>query len=99
MMEAKLNISISEFCQSGEVSKQLIYELVEFGIATPNEWRSEEYWIFDNASAHWLKKAIRLNRELEIDWVAVTMIIELLKQKELLQLENQQLQCQLQEFL
>jgi chaperone modulatory protein CbpM len=99
VIEAKLNISISELCQSGNVSKQLIFEMVEFGIATPIECRSEEHWIFDNVSAHWLKKAIRLNRELEIDWVAVTMIIELLKQKESLQLENQQLQCQLQNFL
>jgi chaperone modulatory protein CbpM len=48
---------------------------------------------------HWLKKFIRLNRELEIDWVAVSMVIELLKQKEQLKQENQNLQRQLERFL
>jgi chaperone modulatory protein CbpM len=48
---------------------------------------------------HWVKKAIRLNQELEIDWVAVALVLELLKQKAQLQRENQELQHQLARFI
>ncbi|MFT4995126.1 MAG: chaperone modulatory protein CbpM [Paraglaciecola sp.] len=99
MSEPILRISVSELCQSQEISEEVIVEVVEYGIATPVAGDTWQEWVFDNNSVHWMKKAIRLNQQLEIDWVAVAMLIELLKQKEQLQRENQSLQHQLARFL
>ena len=99
MSETILRISLSELCEAEQINEELIIEVVEYGIAKPVAGQTVDEWIFDPNSVHWLKKAISLNRELEIDWVAVAMVIKLLKQKERLQLENQNLQRQLARFL
>ena len=99
MSETFLKISLSELCEAEQINQELIIEVVEYGIAKPVAGKTVDEWIFDPNSVHWLKKAISLNRELEIDWVAVAMVIKLLKQKEHLQLENQNLQRQLARFL
>ena len=99
MNETILKISVSELCEAEDINQEIIIEVVEYGIAKPFSGKAAEDWIFDPTSVHWLKKAIRLNRELEIDWVAIAMVIDLLKQKEQLQQENQLLQHQLSRFL
>lgn len=99
MSETILKISLNELCEAEQISQDIIIEVVEYGIAAPVVGKTVDEWAFDPTSVHWLKKAIRLNRELEIDWVAVAMVIELLKQKEQLKQENQNLQRQLERFL
>jgi len=98
MPELFLRISIAELCQSELIDQELIVEVVDYGISTPVEGSDKDDWLFDNSGVHWLKKAIRLYNELEIDWVAVAMIVELLKQKEQLKYENEQLHRRLQRF-
>jgi chaperone modulatory protein CbpM len=98
MNETILKISLNELCEAEQINEELIVEVVEYGIAQPAAGKAVKEWIFDPTSVHWLKKAIRLNRDFEIDWVAVAMVIELQKQKEYLQQENQNLQRQLARF-
>ena len=98
MPEMLLRISFEELCQSERINQELIIEVVEYGISKPVEGNNQEDWLFDNNGVHWLKKAIGLYNELEIDWVAVAMIIELLKQKEQLTIENDQLHRRLKRF-
>lgn len=93
------NISLSELCQSAQIDEQLVISIVEYGIAKPVAGGSSQDWLFDNTNAHWLRKAVRLSRELEIDWVAVAMVIELLKQKERLEQENNELKQQLARYI
>ncbi|MFT6906190.1 MAG: chaperone modulatory protein CbpM [Oleiphilaceae bacterium] len=47
---------------------------------------------------HWFKKALRLQQDLELDWIAVALIIDLMQQKELLLRENECFQQQLERF-
>jgi len=90
-----LIISVQELCQSQHIQQDFIIEIVEYGIAEPIKGNSAQEWVFDTTSVPWLKKAIDLHRELEIDWFAVAIIIELLKQKEALASENMRLQRRL----
>ena len=46
-----------------------------------------------------MQRAIRLHRELDIDWVAVAMLIDLLRERDRLQNENQVLRQRLGRFL
>jgi chaperone modulatory protein CbpM len=88
MSDTILTITMTELCQSQSITQELIVEIVEYGIAEPIKGSQQHEWVFDPSAVHWLKKAIRLNRELEIDWVAVAMVIALMRQKEDLQREN-----------
>ena len=98
MTDALLIISFDELCQSEQINQELVFEVVDYGIAEPLSGNSAEEWIFDTTSVHWLKKAIQLHHELEIDWVAVAMIVELLKQQETMKAEIETLQRRLDRY-
>ena len=99
MTEILLTVSASELCLTESITEEMILAAVESGVAEPVEGEDLVNWVFDSTSVHWLKKAIRLHQDLEIDWVAVAMVIALLQQKESLQRENKYIRQQLKRFL
>jgi chaperone modulatory protein CbpM len=99
MAEMVLSISVHELCQYEGLSQQLIVEVVDHGIAQPMAGRNVVDWVFDTTSVHWLRKAVRLHYDLEIDWVAVAMVIDLLRQNEALQKQNERVEQQLRRLL
>jgi chaperone modulatory protein CbpM len=98
-MTTTLHVSLQELCNLDGINEQIVVEVVEHGIVNPLSGEDISEWVFDTVEAAWLKKAIRLQRDLEIDWVAVAMVIELLQHKQSLEQENQRLQQRLQRFL
>lgn len=99
MADMVLSISVHELCQCEGFSQQLIVEVVDHGIAQPMAGRTVVDWVFDTTSVHWLRKAVRLHSDLEIDWVAVAMVIDLLRQNEALQKQNERVEQQLRRLL
>lgn len=99
MTELVLSISLRELCQYEGLSEQIIVEVVEHGIAQPMAGREVVDWVFDTTSVHWLRKAVRLHADLDIDWVAVAMVIDLLRRNEALERRNQCFEQQLKRFL
>jgi chaperone modulatory protein CbpM len=99
MTDLILSISLHELCQYEELTEQLIVEVVDHDIAQPVAGREAVDWVFDTTSVHWLRKAVRLHSDLEIDWVAVAMVIDLLQRNEALEKRNQQFEQQLKRFL
>ena len=103
MSEKLFSISFDELCQLEGIESQLIVEIVEYDIVTPLnksvEVDNQEQWLFDTESTQWIQKALRLHHDLEIDWLAVAMLIDLMQQKEVLQKENETYQRQLERFM
>ena len=99
MTEMVLRISLHELCQYEELDKQLIVEVVDYGIAKPVAGQNVDDWVFDTVSVRWLQKAVRLHADLEIDWIAVAMVIDLLRKNETLERQNQCIERQLGRFL
>lgn len=99
MNKVLLKISLQELCQYEELTEQLIVEVVSHGIAEPAEGRVAADWVFDTSSVRWLQKAVRLYYDLDIDWVAVAMVIDLLQQKEALEERNRIVEQQLNRLL
>lgn len=99
MTEIVLSISLYELCQYEGLTEQLIVEVVEHGIAEPLAGTNAPDWVFDVASVHWLRKAARLHYDLEIDWIAVAMVIDLLQRNEALQKQNECYEQQLKRFV
>lgn len=93
------HITVQELCEVEGISEQLLVVIVEHGIARPLSGQRVTEWVFDNVSAQWMKKAIRLQRDLDVDWLAVATVVDLLQERERLQQENSQLRQRLQRFL
>ncbi len=87
MREILMRVSVSELCEQEGIEQQTLVELVDYGIAAPLAGLEPAEWVFDTTNVFWLKKAVRLKRDLEIDWLAVSMVIELQRRNE--QLERQ----------
>jgi chaperone modulatory protein CbpM len=95
MIDVTLHIPIDELCENEGIDKDIIIEVVEYGIAQPISNTEYTQWIFDLDSAHWIKKAVKLNQQLLIDWVAISLVIDLMKEKEKLKQENRLLKTRL----
>ena len=97
-MDTVLSISLQELCQCEGLTEQIIIEVVNHGIAQPVAGSNVVDWVFDATSVHWLRKAVRLHYDLEIDWIAVAMVVDLLQKNEALQRENECHKQQLKRF-
>lgn len=99
MTNITLHMHLDELCLSENISQEAIIEVVEYGIVKPLEGDTLSEWVFDLESTHWIKKAIKLNQQLQIDWIATAMIIELMKKRQQLEKENLQLVTRLKRLL
>jgi chaperone modulatory protein CbpM len=99
MVDITLYIAIDELCDNQSINKDVILEVVEYGIAKPSSGDNLSQWVFDLESAHWIKKASKLNQQLLLDWVAISMVIDLMKAKEKLVQENIRLRNRLSRLL
>jgi chaperone modulatory protein CbpM len=99
MTDITLYIDIAELCESESIDEDIIIEVVEYGIAVPHRGETLSEWIFDLENAYWIKKAVKLNQQLLLDWVAISMVIDLMKDKEKLVQENDLLKSRLKRLL
>lgn len=77
-------------CQAACVSESCLIEIVEHGIVEPKgECLSD--WMFDLQAISLVRKAIRIQRDFELDWSATALAIDLLEKIEQLNAENEYL--------
>ena len=99
MKTAVMRITVHELCERQGLSRNVLLELVEHDIARPVAGSTVDDWVFDCGSAHWLSAAVRLRRDLDLDWIAVAMLVDLLREREALDAENRLLRQRLERFL
>ncbi len=99
MAEIVMWVSVQELCQCGGFTEQIIIEAVDHGIAQPADGNNSADWRFDTAGAHWLRKAVRLHHDLEIDWIAISMVVDLLQKNESLKRQSLAFEQQLGRFI
>lgn len=87
-------LSLNEVCEITVLPKDTIIEIVEHGIVEP-EGREPEKWQFDMHMLVTTRKAVRLYRDLEIDWSGIAFAISLLDELEALREEKKSLQMRL----
>lgn len=91
-------LSSAELCASSDIDFDVLYELVEYNIASPIEGDVIEHWRFSIESAVTVKKATRIKRDLALDWGGIALILELLEERDALQQTVHELQQQLSRF-
>ena len=92
-------VSVREICECEGISEKQVESIVEQGIARPSRGATSSDWEFEPATVAWMKKAVRLHRDLELDWFATAMLVDLLRQRERLYRENRELKRRLQRFV
>ncbi len=92
-------ITREELCAGQDLSRTLLIEMVEYDVVRPLAGSADSDWVFDCSAAHWARRALRLKSDLELDWVAVAMLVDLLRERESLARENEQLRQRLARFL
>ena len=76
------------------LSSDTVKTIVEFGIVSPRGKAPEE-WQFDAYMLATLRRACRVQRELELDWAGTAVALELIEQLEQLREDNARLKRQL----
>jgi chaperone modulatory protein CbpM len=93
-----VTFNLDDACHAIGSEDSLIYAIVEHGIVEP-EGESPQDWLFDLEMICTAKRALRLQRDLHLDWSAIALVVSLVDERDRLRIDNQKLQAQLQRFL
>ena len=98
MSDYHILIHLPELCAELDVSREACVELVEHGVVQPEGARPEE-WAFDVSMISVVRRAVRLQRDLDLDWSTVAMVVSLLEERDQLRREIEDLELRLSRFL
>lgn len=72
-------IGFEDICKICHISPDYLYELVLHDVLIP-KGHDQHDWLFDARQFMRLKKAIRLQKDLEIDYAGLAVVLDLLEQ-------------------
>lgn len=91
-------LDLNELAKVTNLPSKIIIEIVAEGIIEPLGNKPEN-WQFNTHMVATTHKAIRLHRDLNIDWPGIALALNLIAELEQLRNENKQLQQRLNRFL
>ena len=97
-MSEYLYLRLTEVCSELNLPREACEELVEHGIVHPQGQRPED-WTFDVTMVSVIRRATRLRRDLDLDWSAVAMVVNLLEERDQLRAELEAMEQRLNRFL
>ena len=75
------DISLQQLCVVCGMHLELAIELVSYGVITAQGER-QEIWRFDLVAQERSRKALRMHRDLGIDWAGLALALDLLEEVE-----------------
>ncbi|EPH0091224.1 chaperone modulator CbpM [Pluralibacter gergoviae] len=97
MANVTITFTITEFCLHTGVSEEDLNEIVGLGMIEPCD-TATPLWQFDDYAVTIVRRAMRLRRELALDWSGTAVTLTLLDENQRLQQENRLLQQRLARF-
>ncbi len=94
MSESSYYLTLAEVTQSARLSAETVITIVDCGIVQP-QGEQPRQWLFEPQMLALIQRACRLQRDLELDWPAVALALELTEDLQRLREENQRLRRQL----
>ena len=91
-------IDLEGLCEVTKLPSDIVIEIVEQGIVDP-AGECPQDWVFNTQMISVTKKAVRLHRDLDIDWPGIALAISLIDEIELLREENRSLLQRLRRFV
>jgi chaperone modulatory protein CbpM len=81
VLDERVTFTLAEFCRACGVQRELVLEMVEEGIIDP-AGRDETGWLFYGESLVRARIALRLVRDLEVNWPGAALALDLLEELE-----------------
>jgi chaperone modulatory protein CbpM len=94
MRQINYYLTLHEVVQSVRLTTDTVITLVGHGIVQPSGERPQE-WLFEPAMLGTLRRAARLQQDLELDWEAIALALVLIDQIQDLREDNSRLRQQL----
>jgi chaperone modulatory protein CbpM len=94
-----LYVSFAELHQSACIPAEHLQALIDFQIIAPVSGEQIQEWLFRASSLSIVKKALRLHHDLELDWQAIALVLDLIEEREQLKNENAALRHCLQRYV
>ena len=94
MSETSYYLSLTELTQSVRLSPETVITIVDCGIVEPSGVQPQQ-WLFEPQMVKLIQRACRLQRDLELEWPAVALALDLIEDLHRLREENQRLRRQL----
>lgn len=98
MSETELMLHLRELCEELDLPRDACVTLVEHGLIRP-QGKHPEDWRFDITSVSVVRRAVRLRRDLDLEWSAVAMVVDLLEERDRLRAELEAMEQRLNRFL
>lgn len=90
MSEINSYLTLTEVSQSVRLSAETVIAIVDCGIVKPRGDQPQQ-WLFEPEMVNLIKHAQRLQHDLELDWPAVALALDLNEDLRRLREENQRL--------
>lgn len=74
------SIDLQQLCELGGLDLAAIHVFIEYDILQPSGGTQPNEWVFDLAQLQRLKKAQRLQRDLELNLAGVALVLELVEE-------------------
>jgi len=97
MIMSRVTLTLTELSHRVALPVTTVTEIVKLGIVEPEV--VDDDWHFDEQVITVVSRAVRLHRDLDIDWCGVALALELLDEVEALRLENEHLRQRLARFI
>ena len=98
MAKITVTFTITEFCLHTGLSEEELNEIVGLGMIEPRQPQREN-WLFDDSAVTIVHRAVRLRKELELDWPGIAVALTLMDDIAHLKQENRLLRQRLSRFV
>lgn len=98
MANVTVTFTITEFCLHTGIQEEELNEIVGLGVVEPYDFEVKP-WQFDDHAINIAQRALRLRRELELDWPGIAVALTLLEENERLLQENRLLRQRIGRFI
>ncbi len=99
ILDQTTTYSLTEVCERSGVHSEFIVELVEHGIIAPVAEQPARQWLFDTRALTRLRRAQRLQQDLQLNMPGVALSLELLDDLEQLRRQVDGMHQQLRQLL
>ncbi|MBS0290213.1 MAG: hypothetical protein JSS07_09300 [Proteobacteria bacterium] len=81
LLDETITYTLKEITFLSDIDETIIIEMVEYGIAEPLG-STHEKWVFNSQALLRLKKAMRLHRDLHINWPGISLALDLMQERD-----------------
>ncbi|MGE3317872.1 MAG: chaperone modulator CbpM [Candidatus Berkiella sp.] len=78
LQDATITYTITEIQTLCVIDKEMLEEMIAFGVLEPAKGETFDSWVFDYMALHRAKRALRLHQDLAINWSGIALVLDLL---------------------